>query len=132
MSREMFTIDVKSFIKTIIYFSISLACFVFVFWQSVQCIEKYIGKPQGTKLSLQHTSEIPQFPAITICPSEIEDKYNSSELNRCGLRYDLYYIIYYTRGRGGTPPLQLNSTYAYLLVWMIIANLGSGLVIMKL
>ena len=95
MSREMllFTIDVKSFIKTIIYFSVSLACFVFVFWQSVLCIEKYIGKPQGTKLSLQHTSEIPQFPAITICPSEIEDKYNSSELNRCGLRYDFYHLI---------------------------------------
>ena len=85
--------NINSAIKQSTYVSISLACFVFVFWQSVLCIEKYIGKPQGTKLSLQHTSEIPQFPAITICPSEIEDKYNSSELNRCGLRYDFYYLI---------------------------------------
>ena len=59
------TIDINSIIKLCTYFSISLACFAFVMWQSVQCIEKYIEKPQGTKLSLKHTSQINQFPAIT-------------------------------------------------------------------
>ena len=67
--KIMHTIDVNSAIKRSAYFSISLACFAFVSWQSVQCIQKYIEKPQGTKLTLQHTSEIPQFPSITICPT---------------------------------------------------------------
>ena len=75
--------NINSAIKQSTYVSISLACFVFVFWQSVQCIQKYIEKPQGTKLTLQHISEIPQFPAITICRG-----YDKNHLNKCGLRYD--------------------------------------------
>ena len=79
--------DINSAIKQSIYVSISLACFIFVFWQSLQCIEKYREKPQGTKLSLQSTSEIHQFPAITICPW-YNDLYNEDHLEKCGLRYD--------------------------------------------
>ena len=74
--------DVISAIKLSTYIFISLACFVFVFWQSVQCIKKYRDNPQGTKLSLLHTSEIHQFPAITICPGG----FKKDHLERCGLR----------------------------------------------
>ena len=77
-------IDVNAAIKHAIYFAITLACFAYVFWQSVQCIEKYIDNPQGTKLSLQRTSELHQFPAITICSEE----YDKDHLEKCGLRYD--------------------------------------------
>ena len=79
--------NINSAIKQSTYVSISLACFVFVFWQSVQCIQKYIENPQGTKLSLQNTREIHQFPAITICPW-YNDLYNEDHLEKCGLRYD--------------------------------------------
>ena len=89
----MHPIDIKSIIKRFTYFSISLACFVFVSWQSIQCIQKYIEKPQATKLSLQHTSEIPQFPAITICPRNLSAKYDEDHLNKCGLRYDNIFLM---------------------------------------
>ena len=79
----MHAINVYTVIKRLIYFSITFACFAFVSWQSVQCIQKYIEKPQGTKLTLQHISEIPQFPAITICRG-----YDKEHLKKCGLRYD--------------------------------------------
>ena len=84
----MHTINIYTVIKRLIYFSITFACFAFVSWQSVQCIQKYIEKPQGTKLTLQHISEIPQFPAITICPASLYDTYDEDHLNKCGLRYD--------------------------------------------
>ena len=87
------TIDVNSVIKQSTYVSISLACFTFVFWQSMQCIEKYIKNPQGTKLSLQRTSEIHQFPAITICPDHSSNKYDIDHLKKCGLRYDNLFIL---------------------------------------
>ena len=88
----MSPIEINSAIKLCIYFSISLACFTFVLWQSVQCIEKYIEKPQGTKLSLKHTSEIQQFPAITICSAY---GYDNETLQRCGLRYDNTFSLMY-------------------------------------
>ena len=83
--KIMRPINVHASIKHLTYFSITLACFAFVFWQSVQCIQKYVTKPQGTKLSLQHTSEVQQFPAITIC-AKWSDIYDKDHLKRCGLR----------------------------------------------
>ena len=80
------TIDINSIIKLCTYFSISPACFAFVMCQSVQCIEKYIEKPQGTKLSLKHTSQINQFPAITICLCSSNNKFDKDHLKKCGLR----------------------------------------------
>ena len=86
----MYPTDVNSGIKQSAYVSISLACFAFVLWQSVQCIEKYINNPQGTKLSLQRTSKLHQFPAITICPAF--QMYDEKQLKKCGLRYDKLFI----------------------------------------
>ena len=86
----MYPTDVNSAIKQSATVSISLACLAFVFWQSVQCIEKYIENPQGTKLSLQRTSELHQFPAITICPFQ---KYDEDNLKKCGLRYDKLFVL---------------------------------------
>ena len=85
----MYPTDVNSAIKQSAYVLISLACFAFVFWQSVQCIEKYIENPHGTKLSLRHTSKIHQFPAITICPCnyDLKSQFNRTHLKICGLRY---------------------------------------------
>ena len=88
----MYPTDVNSAIKQSAYVSISLACFAFVFWQSVQCIEKYIENPIGTKLSLQRTSEIHQFPSITICPYSKKSQYNTTHLKICGLRYIRVYF----------------------------------------
>ena len=87
----MCPIDVKTAIKNSTGFFITLACFAFVLWQSVQCFEKYILKQQGTKLSLLHTSEINQFPAITICAGW-SDTYDKDQLKKCGLRYICQYF----------------------------------------
>ena len=92
-------LNVKSVIKTFIYFLVFLTCFAFVSWQCVQCIEKYIEKPQGTKLSLQQTSEIQQFPAITICANALIHRYDKQYLQKCGLRYDFFcsWLSYYCK-----------------------------------
>ena len=89
----MHPIDVNIVIKHLTYFSITFGCFAFVLWQSVQCIEKYIEKPQGTRLSLQHASKIHQFPAITICPAILSNTYDADHLIKCGLRYDNNYSL---------------------------------------
>ena len=88
----MNAIDANSAIKGSIYFFVTLACFAFVFWQSVQCIEKYIEKPKGTKLSLIHASETHHFPAVTICPLHPADIFNKTHLRNCGLRYDNIFL----------------------------------------
>ena len=54
--------------------------------ENIRLIEKYIDKAQATKLSLVHTSEIHQCPALTICAHDISNKYDKDHLNRCGLR----------------------------------------------
>ena len=75
--------DINSAIKISTHFLITIACFAFVLWQSVQCIQKSMTNPQGTKLSLHSTSQIPEFPSMTICSSHPYDK---DHLDRCGLR----------------------------------------------
>ena len=66
-----------------------MACLAFVVWQSSHCIIKYLEKPQGTKLSLQTTAQLP-FPAITVCNFDPDYKYNSIILEKqCGIRYEI-------------------------------------------
>ena len=116
----MTQIDVKSTIKQSAYVSISLACFAFVFWQIVQCIEKFIENPQGTKLSLQHTSEIHQFPAITICPrNQTKYKYEYDHLKECGLRYDNLFFILQLKIIPNIFLRILNSVKDYKFAWQV-------------
>ena len=62
-------------------------CLAFTIWQSSLCIIKYLEKPQGTKLSLQTTAQLP-FPAITVCNFDPDYQYNSTILEKqCGIRY---------------------------------------------
>ena len=91
--KIIWALDVNSAMKRATYFSITLACFVIVFWKSVQCGQKYIQNPQGTMYSLKHTSQVPQFPAMTICPT-IKDAYakKRDHLKICGLRYIRVYF----------------------------------------
>ena len=90
------TKEVNSAIKQSTYVSISLTCYAFVLWQTVQCIGKYVEKPQGTKLSLHHTSQIHQFPAITICDGSggsRSESYDTDHLKKCGLRYSILFRV---------------------------------------
>ena len=69
-------------IISLLTFTVSFLSFVFVMWQITNCFVQYIQKPEGTKLSIENTADLP-FPAITICkfPShDIED------LKKCGLK----------------------------------------------
>ena len=81
--------DVNSAIKISIHLLITIACFAFVFWQSLQCIQKYIAKPQGTKLSLHSASQIHEFPTMTICAYH---PYDEDHLKICGVRYCNYIL----------------------------------------
>ena len=76
----------KTAIKNVLSYSVTIACFVFVLWQSFNCITKYIDAPQGTQLSLQYIANN-KFPAITICqdPNEVQ-LFDSHQLNNCGIR----------------------------------------------
>ena len=51
-------------------------------WQITRCIAQYFQKPEGTKLSIENTVDLP-FPAITICNYPL---YNLEELKKCGLK----------------------------------------------
>ena len=68
---------------------IILGCITFVFYQTYQCFEKYVGKPQGTKLSIDFNGRH-KFPAITVCanPTEIGTvkPYNKEILDDCGIK----------------------------------------------
>ena len=65
-----------------ISFAVTLTCFVFVSWQSIQCLRKYREKYQGTRLNLVNTANLP-FPAITICDGYT--RYNKTKLLQCGI-----------------------------------------------
>ena len=72
----------KKTIISVLTFAVSFSSLVFVMWQIANCFVQYIQKPEGTKLSIENTADLP-FPAITICkfPShDIED------LKKCGLK----------------------------------------------
>ena len=64
----------------------------FVFWKSSECVNKYLEKPKGTTLSIETTNNH-QFPAITICPSPLDDPYNDLHLKKCGING--YIIVFF-------------------------------------
>ena len=72
----------KETILSLLTFAVSFSSFVFVMWQIINCFAQYIQKPEGTKLSIENTADLP-FPAITICNYP---RYNLEELQKCGLK----------------------------------------------
>ena len=79
-------------LKTIFGTFINGTCLAFVIWQTIQCIAKYIDKPQGTAISMKKSANLP-FPDVTICGSFGKDEdghemgLNKTYLqNVCGLR----------------------------------------------
>ena len=69
-------------IISLLTFTVSFLSFVFVMRQITNCFVQYIQKPEGTKLSIENTADLP-FPAITICNYP---RYNLEELQKCGLK----------------------------------------------
>ena len=69
-------------IISLLTFTVSFLSFVFVMRQITNCFVQYIQKPEGTKLSIENTADLP-FPAITICNYP---RYNLEELKKCGLK----------------------------------------------
>ena len=59
----------KQLLRTIVWFLVNGSCLGFVIWQTMSCTQKYIDKPQMTKVSLKESSGLPSSPAITICGS---------------------------------------------------------------
>ena len=58
----------KKFFKTFVLYGINVSCLVFVIWQTIQCVTKYIQKPQGTAVSMKKSANL-SFPAISVCGS---------------------------------------------------------------
>ena len=75
--------NIRRIIISKISFAVTLTCFVFVSWQSIQCLSKYRGMSQGTRLNLINTANLP-FPAITICDGYT--RYNKTRLLQCGMK----------------------------------------------
>ena len=56
----------KKFFRTFISYWINVSCLGFVIWQTIQCMTKYIQKPQGTTVSMKNSAHF-SFPAISVC-----------------------------------------------------------------
>ena len=81
----------KPFQKFISYL-ITGSCLIFVTWQTIKCMTKYIKKPQGTTVSMKKSANL-SFPDVTICGSYGKDEdgdemgFNITHLqNVCGVR----------------------------------------------
>ena len=72
----------KKTIISVLTFAVSFSSLVFVMWQITNCFAQYIQKPEGTRLSIENTPDLP-FPAITICNYP---RYNLEVLQKCGLK----------------------------------------------
>ena len=44
------------------------SCLGFAIWQTIQCMTKYIQRPQGTTISMKKSANV-SFPTISICGS---------------------------------------------------------------
>ena len=51
--------------KTLKFF-VNGMCIAFVIWQTIGCVTKYVEKPQGARIQMKKSSDMP-FPDITIC-----------------------------------------------------------------
>lgn len=80
--------------QKIVQFTISLvilvSCLSVVAWQTWNCLEKYMEKPQGTKLSVEYTAGH-IFPAITICVNPDNSIYNKDLLADCGVKMWVFF-----------------------------------------
>ena len=64
---------------------IDISCICIVSWKTIVCFIKYLKKPQGTKISLEH-SQNHQFPTITFCfDDEDGGRWNTSHLKHCNI-----------------------------------------------
>ena len=86
--------EFKKAISLTFSITVSIFCFIVVAWQSIKCAIKYYEKPQGTKLTIEYTGHLSQFPfpVITVCsdPDAKNNKhtdvlYNLTELQKCGI-----------------------------------------------
>ena len=69
---------------------VNISCIIFVGWKSTECAIKYFDYPQGTRADIKYTGNIAQFPTLTICAVNTDDKppglrWNISHLNKCGI-----------------------------------------------
>ena len=66
---------------------IMITCVCFASWKSIECVVKYLNKPKGTTLVIDHSTNH-QFPAITVCPDITAGTketvvYNNEKLHDC-------------------------------------------------
>ena len=85
----------KKLFFTTLKFSVNGLCLAFVIWQTIQCMTRYVQKPQGTIVTMEKSSNVP-FPSITVCGSFTEKLmggWTKRSLNKtylkevCDLRY---------------------------------------------
>ena len=82
----------KKVFRTFTSYWINGSCLGFVIWQTIQCMTKYIQKPQGTTVSMKKSANL-SFPAISVCGS-FGKRWNGKDMglnetylqNVCGIR----------------------------------------------
>ena len=68
-------------LNKVITWLIFSACFVGLCYQSLQCIQQYLDKPQGVEISTNLQSTL-DFPVMSFCPFQ---GYDHEKLESCGL-----------------------------------------------
>ena len=71
----------EAFLKTISTL-FNIICIGLVCWKIIQGIMKYVDKPQGTKISIDQSSNH-KFPTMLFCFDKDEQRFNDVHLKNC-------------------------------------------------
>ena len=76
------------YFRLILSLTVNILSISFVGWKTTECLIKYFNYPKGTTVDIKHSGNTAQFPAITICPLDTDEKarWNLSHLSKCGIQ----------------------------------------------
>ena len=99
------------FVSSILF----IGCAVFVAYRGYLCFDKFLKKPENSKVSFESTKNQP-FPSFTLCASE-NVSYNNDQMKECQLERSEYLGGYQWVGKGG-----INCTNPKLFHKQVAAN----------
>ena len=100
-----------AFVSSILF----IGCTVFVVYRGYLCFDKFLKKPENSKVSFESTKNQP-FPSFTLCASQ-NVSYNDNQMKECQLDRSKYLDGSQWVGKGG-----INCTNPKLLHKQVAAN----------
>ena len=80
---------VSTILASLAKLKINLACFIFVIYQTHNCVQKFLDGPRSTSSSIKHASLYP-YTDISFC-ADPYDKLIASKLKNCNLTTEDYF-----------------------------------------